>query len=99
MTHAQKRAEIKRILALLAEANRTVFKLMYSPKDLDLDINRVVDEMSWRELDWALKKCENSYHKIFTILRGSQDKNLGGQGFIYAQSIRDSLPKMNLETD
>jgi hypothetical protein len=70
MTHHQKRAEIKRILALLEEANRTVFKRMYSSLDQDRDINLVVDEMSYQHLDMALKQCETSYHKIFTILRG-----------------------------
>jgi hypothetical protein len=30
MTHHQKRAEIKRILGLLDDANRTVFKLLAS---------------------------------------------------------------------
>ena len=69
MTYAQKRAEIKRILGLLEEGNRTVFKRMYSSLDQDRDINLVVDEMSWQHLDTALKQCENSYHKIFTILR------------------------------
>jgi hypothetical protein len=69
MTYAQKRAEIKRILGLLDEANRTVFKRMYSSLDQDRDINLVVDEMSYQHLDVALKQCENSYHKIFTILR------------------------------
>ena len=69
MTQDQKRAEIKRILGLLDDANRTVFKRMYSSLDLDRDINLVVDEMSYQHLGWALKQCENSYHKIFTILR------------------------------
>lgn len=69
MTHHQKRAEIKRILALLDDAHRTVFKRMYSSLDQDRDINLVVDEMSWQHLARALKLCETSYHKIFTILR------------------------------
>ena len=71
MTHHQKRAEIKRILGLLDEANRTIFKRMYSSLDQDRDINLVVDEMSGQHLDCALKQCETSYHKIFTILRFS----------------------------
>ena len=72
MTYAQKRAEIKRILELLEEGNRTVFKRMYSSLDQDRrrrDINLVVDEMSSQHLDCALKQCENSYHRIFAILR------------------------------
>jgi hypothetical protein len=72
MTQDQKRAEIKRILSLLEEANRTVFKRMYSSLAQDRDINLVVDEMSYQHLDVALKQCENSYHKIFTILRRAE---------------------------
>jgi hypothetical protein len=72
MTYAQKRAEIKRILGLLDEANRTVFKRMYSSLDQDRDINLVVDEMSWQHLDWALSQCETSYHRIFAILRRAE---------------------------
>ena len=71
MTYRQKRAEIKRILALLDDAHRTVFKRMYSSLDQERDINLVVDEMSWQHLAQALKQCETSYHKIFAILRGS----------------------------
>jgi hypothetical protein len=69
MTAKQKRAEIKRILGLLDERNRHVFKRMYSQFGLDRDINLVVDEMPVKQLAWALKQCENSYHKIFAILR------------------------------
>ena len=77
MTQDQKRAEIKRILGLLDEANRTVFKRMYSSLDQDRDINLVVDEMSWQHLDMALSQCETSYHKIFTILRGGLNDTHG----------------------
>ena len=42
---------------------------MYSSLDQDRDINLVVDEMSYQHLDMALKQCENSYHRIFAILR------------------------------
>jgi hypothetical protein len=69
MTQDQKRAEIKRILALLDDAHRTVFKRMYSSLDQDLDINLVVAGMSTKHLDVALKLCETSYYEIFTILR------------------------------
>jgi len=70
LTHRQQRAEIKRILALLDDAHRTVFKRMYSSLEQERDINLVVDEMSTKHLAQALKQCETSYHKIFTILRG-----------------------------
>jgi len=70
MTHSQQRAEIKRILSLLDDSNRRVFKRMYSSLDPERDINLVVDEMSTKHLAQALKQCETSYHKIFAILRG-----------------------------
>ena len=74
MTHSQQRAEIKRILGLLDDSNRQVFKLMYSSLDPERDINLVVDEMSTKHLAQALKQCETSYHKIFAILRGPAGK-------------------------
>jgi len=70
MTPKQKRSEIKRILSLLEDDNRRVFKLMYSHEDLDKDINSVVDSMPAKQLTCALSQCENSYHSIFQILKG-----------------------------
>lgn len=69
MTGKQKRAEIKRILALLTDQNRLFFKRMYSHLDLDKDINQVVDDMDAKKLTWALKQCEASYYNIFRILK------------------------------
>lgn len=69
MTPKQKRTEIKRILNLLSDVNQTTFKRMYSHNDLDRDINLVVDEMPNKQLDWALKQCEVTYHRIFNILK------------------------------
>ena len=70
MTPKQKRTEIKRILSLLEEDNRKIFKRMYSNNDLDKDINIVVDSMPAKQLSWALSQCEKSYHSIFQILKG-----------------------------
>lgn len=69
MTPKQKRAEIKRILHLLSEENHDVFKRMYSPTDLDLDIDSVVDKMPAKQLTWALQQCQNSYYRIFKVLK------------------------------
>ena len=69
MTSNQKRKEIKRILSLLEEKNRLMFKRMYSYPDLDKDINDVVDQMDSKKLSWALKQCQASYHEIFRILK------------------------------
>jgi len=69
MTPKQKRTEIKRILAKLSDGNRSVFMRMYSPFDLDKDINLVVDTMPAKQLNWALQQVQNSYHHIFRILK------------------------------
>lgn len=69
MTGKQKRKEIKRILSLLEDNHRMVFKRMYSYPDLDKDINQVVDDMPSKQLAWALNQCQNSYHTIFDILK------------------------------
>lgn len=69
MNSKQRRAEIKRILSLLEESNRLIFKRMYSHLDLDKDINQVVDDMPTKQLAWALTQCQNSYHTIFNILK------------------------------
>jgi hypothetical protein len=70
MTPKQKRNEIKRILSKLEDSNRLIFKRMYSHKNLDKDINIVVDDMPAKQLDWALQQCKTSYHEIFKILAG-----------------------------
>lgn len=69
MSPKQKRIEIKRLLSLLEERNRLVFKLMYSHTDLDKDVNEVVDELPAKRLNWALSQCQSSYHKLFDLLR------------------------------
>lgn len=66
--HKKKRAEIKRILALLTDRNRYVFMLMYSHTDLSRDIEQVVDEMPNSKIKWAYCQVTNTYHKIFRIL-------------------------------
>jgi hypothetical protein len=68
MTPKQKRTEIKRILHLLTDANRMLFKRMYSHLDLEKDIEQVVDDMPAKQLTWALQQCQTTYHEIFRIL-------------------------------
>ena len=70
MTPKQTRTEIKRILSKLDDSNHLVFKRMYSPTDLEKDINLVVDDMPAKQLNWALQQCKASYHQIFRILAG-----------------------------
>lgn len=69
MTPKQTRQEIKRLLSLLEDSNREVFNRMYSPVDITQDVNITVDNMPANQLSWALKQCQNSYHKIFRILQ------------------------------
>lgn len=69
MKPKQRRDEIKRLLHLLTDENREVFNRMYSPQDLDRDIDAVVDAMPAKQLSWALSQCKSSYHRIFNILR------------------------------
>lgn len=68
MTPKQKRTEIKRVLHLLEESNRAIFKRMYSHGQLDKDIDLVVDDMPAKQLTWALQQCHNSYYGLFKKL-------------------------------
>lgn len=68
MTPIQKRAEIKRLLAMLSDNNHSTFKRMYSHTNLNRDINDVVDGMPTKQLSWALQQVQNSYYKLFKML-------------------------------
>jgi DNA-binding HxlR family transcriptional regulator len=62
------REQIKFFLERLSEHNHRVFKLMYSPTDLNKDVNQIVDEiMDWR-VPWALAQCKNSYYDLFKMI-------------------------------
>lgn len=54
------RDTLKAGLAQLPTHNHRIFKLMYSHKNLDADINDVVEEIPEDKLDWAMKQVENS---------------------------------------
>ena len=54
------RQTIKDGLAKLPESNHKLFKLMYSPNDLNADINDVVDIMPADRLDWAMQQVKRS---------------------------------------
>ena len=69
LTAKQKRAEIKRILGFLEDQHIYNFKRMYSHLDMDKDINFVVDDMPAKKLSWALFQCQNTYYRIFQILK------------------------------
>jgi len=57
------RQTLKDGLAMLPESNHMLFKRMYSHKNLDADINDVVDAMPEDRLDWAMQQVENSISK------------------------------------
>ena len=69
MTPKQKRVEIKRILHLLTDENREVFNRMYAPYDISQDVNITVDSMPANRLSWALQQCQNSYYRVFKVLK------------------------------
>jgi len=71
MTYKEQRTEIKRLLDKLEGGNRQMFMRMYSPNDLNKDINLVVDTMSTNRLSWALKQCKTTYHSVFNIIKAS----------------------------
>ncbi len=57
------RNKIKEGLNKLSEKHKLRFNQMYSFKNLDKDVNKVIDEMSEEKLDWALTQVENSMRK------------------------------------
>ena len=54
------RLTLKEGLAKLEENHQYIFKKMYSPYDLDKDINQVVDDMPVERLDWAMRQVSRS---------------------------------------
>ena len=40
-----------------------VFKMMYSPVNPDLSIDKVVDQMADEKLDWAMSQVKNTMKK------------------------------------
>lgn len=69
MTPKQKRAEIKRLLGLLTDSNREIFNRMYAPYDITQDVNITVDTIESKKLSWALQQCQNSYYRVFKVLK------------------------------
>lgn len=58
------RSELKAGLALLEEAHHLLFKRMYSPEDLERNIEDVVDSISPDKLDWALSQVRRTVDKM-----------------------------------
>jgi hypothetical protein len=57
------RQELKNGLAQLPLSNKTMFKRMYSYKNLDLDINAVVDNIPEEKLDLAIRQVKQTIDK------------------------------------
>ena len=57
------RQQLKDLLARLSDGNIALFKRMYSPNDMELHIDSVVDKMPADKLDWAIEQCENTLRK------------------------------------
>lgn len=57
------RQTIKDGLKRCTESQQFLFKRMYSPKNLELPIDEVVDKMPIEKLDWALTQIESTNKK------------------------------------
>lgn len=55
---------IKEGLSKLPNTSTKLFKRMYSFKNLDADINKVIDDMPEKTLDWAMKQVEQTIKKF-----------------------------------
>ena len=60
------RSTLKEGLAKCPEEWQMTFKRMYSHKDLDKPIDKVVDDMPDHRLDWAMTQVQNSLNKLDT---------------------------------
>lgn len=58
------RKEILAGLQLLPDSWNMTFKRMYSHKNLDADINDVIDNIPEEKLDWAMQQVQRSIDKL-----------------------------------
>jgi hypothetical protein len=58
------RDQIKEGLSKLPKSNVKLFKRMYSPDNLNANINDVVDNMPADRLDWAMQQVQRSLDKL-----------------------------------
>lgn len=54
------RNELKLLLDQCTEQQWLLFKRMYSHKDLSLELDKVVDAMTWDMIPHAMYQCENT---------------------------------------
>lgn len=58
------RKYLKKNLSKLPEGYVNVFKLMYSESNPELSVEKVVDKMPEKKLDWAMSQVKNSLDKL-----------------------------------
>jgi len=63
------RGKLKEGLAQLGEKHHTIFRRMYSPKDLTMPINDVVDQMPEGSLECAMGQIQRTIDKKLTMWR------------------------------
>jgi hypothetical protein len=54
------RTHLKKNLALCTKAQQRIFKKMYSHKDLDKDLDQVVEDMPEERLNWAMQQVQRT---------------------------------------
>lgn len=72
--------ELKKGLAQLPEGWQRRFKQMYSFKNMDADINDVVDNMDEEKLDRAMEQVERSLIKIKSAIPGAAGNSSAEDG-------------------
>jgi len=55
-----RRKKLTTMLSICTEAQKHQFKRMYSPWDLKLPIDEVIENMSTLKIDWAIKQVRNT---------------------------------------
>lgn len=55
---------LHRNIAQLNNDHHHIFKKMYSPNNLDVDIDELIDKMDIKKLDWAMIQIKNSLDKL-----------------------------------
>lgn len=73
MARKTKRDELKEVLSKLEPGSVHKFKRMYSPYNLEKDINDVVDDIPDKKIKWALQQCYNTYYDLFNKLKAKYD--------------------------
>lgn len=63
------RNELKKDLAQCTKKQQHLFKQMYGFKNIDKDINYIVDNMQEEKLDWAMRQVERTLDKRKSLFK------------------------------